>query len=151
MTKRTKRNLPTIYLDEHIAPEVTEVFKSTFRIVEISKSKRFKGRDELEYLPDLYAENGMFVTSDMPFVNAVRDNHIRHAGIVYIPNEIADDEKIFVAELISGFVRGACSASRFGLRNRIIYPGYDGIRSSLGDKDELEFSWGWLSQMMDID
>ncbi len=111
---------------------------------------KLKGRDELAYLRELYADNGMLITGDLAFINQVRDNSIRHAGIIYIPSQMEPGEKTLFAEIAGGFVQGACSTSRFALRNRIIYPAYDGLRSIVGERDELEFSWDWLSQMSHV-
>lgn len=126
------------------------MFKPIFRTIAASKTNVLKGRDERDYLPELYRENALFVTSDERFVIHVRSGGLRHAGIIFIPEQMTHDEKVLFAKIAGGFVQGACSSSRFRLRNRLLYPADDGLRSALLDKvDELEFSWEWFGKMLD--
>jgi hypothetical protein len=148
-TKRRK-NLPSVYLDQHIDRDLAAVFRPLFRTVEVSQTASLCGRDEADYLPELYADNGIFVTSDEAFVRRVLDDELRHAGIVFIPTQMKKSEKLLFAEIVCGFLQGACSNSRFALRNQVIYPANDGLRSIAGGKDELEFSWDWLSRVAEL-
>jgi hypothetical protein len=116
-TKRGK-NLPSVYLDQHIDRHLAAVFRPLFRTVEVSQTASFSGRDEANYLPELYKDNGIFVTSDEAFVRHVLDDELTHAGIVFIPKQMAKDDKLLFAEIVSGFIQGTCFNSRFALRNR---------------------------------
>lgn len=144
---RAKRR-PSICLDEHLHPRVAEAFKGTFRTIEVSRTNRFKGRDELQYISELYRENAIFVTSDGVFIGEVVENGLRHAGLIFVPQQMTLDEKVLFAEIVCGFVRGGCTASPFAFRGRILHPAHDGLRTIFSKRDELEFSWDWLSQML---
>ncbi len=144
MTRRSRRTLPSIVMDEHVPPSVTAAFRPLFRTQEAAKHPRLRGRDETDYLSELYARNAIFVTSDVAFVNALANTTRRHAGVLYIPHELLDDEKVLFAQIAGGYIQGACSTSSTALRGRILYPGDDGLRSVLRSKDDLEFSWDWL-------
>ena len=141
VSKRTKRNLPAICLDEHISPAIAAVFARVFRIVRANRDRRFKGRDERSYIGLLYAENAMFVTSDQKFLEELAASSRRHAGALYIPKQFLDDEKVVLAEMASGYIQGACIESRSALRKQILYAGYDGMRTLVDGKDRLDFSW----------
>ena len=65
------------------------------------------------YLPRLYAQNMIFVTSDMEFLNRVYEEGPRHAGIMYIPNRMYLDGQVTLAEIAAGFIHGACHSSRY--------------------------------------
>jgi len=151
VTKKYKRPLPAVYLDEHIPPTVATVFRPTFRTFEAARSPRLKGRDEMSYLGELYSDNGIFVTSDLEFVKRVLEAHTRHAGIVWIPKQLLPEEKVQFAQIVAGYVQGACSGSRTVFRNRVFFPGHDGLRTtgSSDDRGDLEFSWDSFFQMFD--
>lgn len=134
--------------DEHMHERVADPFRPIFRTIEVAKANRFKGRDESEFILELFRENAIFVTSDGAFVNAAVENGLKHAGIIFIPEQMTMDEKVLCAEIVGGFVRGGCSASPFVFRGHVLYPGYDGLRMIVSKKDGLEFSWDWLSQKM---
>lgn len=145
MKKKKKNNFPTIYLDEHLN-YIKRVFQS-LRVIEISKT-RLKGLDERCYIScELYKNNGIFVTSDREFIEDIYNSkHIKHAGIVFIPKEMSQAGKLSFGEIACGYIKGACTHSRFIWRNIIIYPGNDGLRTVYKDNDLLEFSWDWFWQ-----
>jgi hypothetical protein len=136
-----KKDFPTLCLDQHIEADLAAAFRSYFRVLEVSKSRKYRGRDEKEFLPELYIENAVFVTSDEAFVDYVLDNHIKHAGLVYIPVDWHQDEKILLVHLVAGYIQGASDFSRFELRNTVLYPGDDGLHSIIASTDKLEISW----------
>ena len=151
MTKKKSRELPAIFIDENIIPDVIIAFRPNFRTFEISHQNKFKGKDEKDYIAELYASNGIFITSDAKFVNYVLDNGIKHAGIVLIPEQMTNSEKSFFADIVCGFIKGGCSSSPFTFRNFVFYPAHDGLRTINKGNDKLEFSWDWLSQMIEND
>jgi predicted nuclease of predicted toxin-antitoxin system len=136
-------------LDEHMDPKVAEAFRGTFRTVEASRTNRLRGREESDYIDELYRENAIFVTSDAEFANNAIEHGLKHAGIIFIPESMTMSEKVRFAEIVGGFVQGGCTRSPFVFRGRVLYPGHDGLRTIFGQKMKLEFSWDWLSQMMD--
>jgi hypothetical protein len=149
MSRSTRRALPSICVDEHLGPRVAGAFRPIFRTIEAAKTRALKGRDEREYLPELFRENALFVTSDAEFVAEVRRAGVRHAGIVFIPTEMTENEKVLFAQIAGGFVQGGCHSSRFQFRNRLLYPAHDGLRSTLlSRRAELEFSWEWFSRQI---
>ena len=131
-------------------PRVAEAFRLTFRTIEVSQTNRLKGRDELDFLPELYRENAVFVTSEGVFVNRAIEDGLRHAGIVFVPKQMTVDEKVLFAEIVVGFILGGCSHSPFVFRGFVLYPAHDGLRTIVSKQDRLEFSWDWLSNMLDI-
>ena len=134
--------LPRICLDEHIHPRVADAFRPEFRTVEIAQTNRFRGRDESDFISELYRENAIFVTSDRLYVEEAVEAHVRHAGIIFVPKQLMLDEKVFFAALVGGYIRGACShGSRIPLRGCVLYPGMDGLHSVVSAKDTLEVSW----------
>lgn len=149
MSKKKSRILPSIYIDENLPPSVAAAFRPDFRTIEISRNSKFKGRDEKDYIAELYSDNGIFVTSDASFINYVVDNGVKHAGIVYVPEQMTIEEKVLFAEITGGFIRGSCASSPFTSRNFVFYPAHDGLRTISRGKNELEFSWDWLSQMLE--
>lgn len=150
-SRRVTKKLPSICVDEHMHPRVAAAFRETFRTVEVAKTERFKGRDERDFLGELYSENAIFATSDGEFVNEAIENDRLHAGIIFIPKEMTADEKVLFAQIAGGFIRGGCSASRHVFRRRVVYAGHDGLRTVAKKSDSMEFSWAWLSQMLNTD
>jgi predicted nuclease of predicted toxin-antitoxin system len=149
MGRRT-RKLPSVCLDEHMHPRIADAFRPTFRTVEVAQTSRLKGRDEAEFISELYRENAIFVTSDGVFVDDAIEKRLKHAGIILIPEQITVDEKVLFAEIAGEYVRGSCSASPHAFRGFVLYPGHSGLHTIVSRKDTLEFSWDWLSYMMDV-
>ncbi len=149
MVRKKSSKLPSIYLDENVSPKVETAFKPVFRTFQISHHKKFKGKDEKDYIAELYSANGIFVTSDAEFVEYVQDNNIKHAGIILLPEQMTQEEKTLFAEIVGGYIKGGCDSSLFTFRNFIFYPGHDGLRTINKGKDEMEFSWDWLSRAIE--
>lgn len=143
------RKLPTICLDEHAHPGIGVVMRRNFHVIETAHSDRFKGRDEADYIAELYRENAIFLTSDGAFVNEVLDNNIRHAGPIFVPTQMTPGEKTLYADILGRFILGACRAtSRLTFQGTVFYPGHDGLRTIKSRTDEMEFSWDWLSDLL---
>jgi hypothetical protein len=52
-----KKVLPQVYFDEHIKPPVVDSFRAEgFKCVLISKTRKYAGRDEKDYIEEIYAE-----------------------------------------------------------------------------------------------
>jgi hypothetical protein len=152
MSKRRSYRRPGICVDEHIVAAVANAFRRDFKVIEAAKANLFRGRDEHDYLDELYALNIVFVTSDKEFVEHVIDRRSKHAGIVYIPTEMFVDEKVRFGEIACSWVRGGTRDSVFAFRGFILYPANDGVRfyrwqsshSKSEPRPELAFSWDWL-------
>lgn len=82
-----KKRRPTIVVDEHVHPEVAGVYREVgFRTLSAARDRRYAGRDEHDYVDELYAANEIFVTSDLKFMGWVLKEHgTRHAGLVCLP------------------------------------------------------------------
>jgi hypothetical protein len=146
--KKRRSKLPSICVDEHIPPNVTARFRLVLRTVEASKQARFRGRDEREYLRELFAQNTVFATSDVKFVEDTRSRGVKHAGLIYLPNRMTDSEKEYFAELAAVFVQGGCRSSSSAFHNCILYPAHDGVRLIRPRRGvELAFSWHWLREI----
>ena len=78
-----KKVLPQVYFDEHIKPPVVDMFRKVgFKCVLISKTRKYAGRDEKDYIEEIYAEGKPFVTSDLEFVfDHVLARNVKHAGV----------------------------------------------------------------------
>ena len=148
MSHRRRRRLPSVCVDEHISPEVAVAFRQVLQTVEASKLRELKGRDERDYIRELRAQNTVFATSDVAFVEHIRRHNIRHAGIIYIPNRMTGTEKLTFAEIAAAFVLGGSRSSSVAFHNCILYPAHDGLRLIRPRRgNELAFSWHWLSQV----
>lgn len=65
-----KKRRPTIVVDEHVHPDIAQVFRDVgFRTLFAARDRRYAGRDEHNYIGELYAANEVFVTSDLEFVS----------------------------------------------------------------------------------
>lgn len=152
MSKNRAKKGPGICVDEHIVIEIADVFRRDFSVIEAGRSNEFHGRDERDYLPNLYERNLVFVTSDYEFVKEAVDQDLRHAGIVYIPPALELDEKTYFADIARAWIRGGTRTSPFAFRGHTLYPAHDGVRffrrQGTHDKSdgrpELAFSWDWL-------
>jgi predicted nuclease of predicted toxin-antitoxin system len=149
MPAARRTRLPSIYVDEHLESRIAAAFKPTFRLIEAARSNRIRGRDERDFISELYRENAILVTSDAEFVNESVDDNVRHAGIIYVPTNITLDEKINFAEIVRDYIVAACRSLPFAFRGVVLYPGYDGLHTIRNKTDKMEFSWTWLSQLTD--
>lgn len=141
---RLTRKLPSVYLDEHVAPEIAQIFRGYFRAVEIAKTARFKNRDERGYLSELYALNGVFITSDRGFLEWVIRARPKHAGFIYVPTDLTAGTKIEFAEAVAWFLRNVCRYSVTAFRGDVIYPTIDGPHLIRSGQDTLLISWDKL-------
>lgn len=140
--------LPSACVDEHIAPGVIAALRRTLRTTEAGRREDLRGRDERSYIGELLSENSIFVTSDLEFVEYVRDHEVRHAGIIFIHGSMANAEKESFAEVASIIVRGACRSSSRAFRNRIVYPAPEGIRlHELHKGQKLVMSYDWMRDL----
>src|SRR5829696_992157 len=146
-----KRALPQLYCDENIKPAVVETFREQgFKCLLIAKTRQYVGRDEKDYIQEIYAEGKLFLTGDVEFVNYVLINNIRHAGILQIhpswDNETAGSMAATLAELVKG------QAQEYGtnsLRNVVLYIGEDGYHKVEKGMDTLLYSFDKL--LIDLD
>lgn len=84
-------------------PSVKNAFyEQGFRAIEVRRDRRKAGRDELDYLPERRKEQAIFVTSDRKFVERIDADRLHHAGIVWIPKQMAVDDKALFASLRLG-------------------------------------------------
>ena len=126
-----KKSLPQVYFDEHIKPPVVEKFREeSIKSVMIANTKKYVGREEQDYIGEIYAEGKPFVTSDSEFVlDHVIEHDAKHAGIILIPKVYNDAS---AGDLHTGLVRIAKTyiqeLGRNALRKHIIYIANDGIR-----------------------
>ena len=142
-TTATLKTLPQLYVDEHIKPIVIETLEECgFKCIRISKTKKYAGRDEKDYVQEIYAEGRVFVTSDMQFVEYVIANNIKHAGIVEIPPHLDDNTLISVTVVLAGAVEVYVEElGRNSLRRHIIYLAHDGFHTiDKKGKDQLWYS-----------
>ena len=147
-SRRTLNRLPAICVDEHITPAVASVFRTTFRVIEAGKDRRFRGRDERDFIMDLYRANAVFVTSDRVFADEFAKQRRQHAGAALIPTTYDSNDRILLAQIVRGVIRARCERSPFGMRNHVMIPKEDGLHISLGGLDHLEFSWTRLGQII---
>jgi len=125
-----KKSLPEIYFDEHIKPGVVETFRDLgFKCLLISKMRKYKSRDEKDYIEEIYSEGRVFVTSDIEFAKYVVDNKIKHSGILLIPSGWDSDIVEFATAGLIGIVKGEIEqGGKNALRRLIFYIAEDGFR-----------------------
>jgi len=87
----------------------------------------------------------------LEFVEYIRDNDIKHAGVIFIHTSMTDAEKESFAEVATIIVLSACGDSSHGFRNRIIYPGPNGVRvHELRKGHRLVFSYDWMRDVFGL-
>jgi hypothetical protein len=141
-----KRKLPSICLDEHLPPYVKACFRAEgFRVVRASES-RYKGRDERDYLDEMYSTNEVFVTAD--FVDDLVESGIkRHAGVVWIPTQVDEEQRTGFSELAASLIKFKVGEDGpFAMRGLLLYPEETGVMIFDSEKDHLLISWDRLAQ-----
>ena len=139
---RARGTLPSICIDEHMHRDVASVFRQSFRTLEAARWNVVKGRDEREYIADLRSRNIIFVTSDLAFVQDIGASDRKHAGIVYLHNDLDLRRKVTFAGIASAYIEGGCHSSSRALHNCILYPAHDGVRLFRPKHGhELAISW----------
>jgi hypothetical protein len=142
-----KRKLPSICIDEHLRPELKAIFRDEgFRAIRANES-RYKGRDEIHYLGEMYARNEAFVTADGDFVNHLVASRIRrHAGVVWIPKQLDHEPQDGFAELAASAIKFQVGREgTFAMRGLVLYPSKDGLTVFDGDDDQLIISWARMA------
>lgn len=146
MRNRYRKGI-NVYIDEHLPSELKKPFQeANLRTLEIAKTKKYAGRDEFDYIPELLSENAIFVTSDSEFIRKVINQNTKHAGIVHIPDVGEKFEKIALAELTAYVILGALDGSS-SVHNKIFYLAYDGLHVRENGKDTLVISLDWLNNI----
>ena len=139
----TKRVRPTILVDEHTPPPVVEDVEELgwFRVLRASHDRRFRGRDEQRYLPELRSMNIMFLTRDGSFVRTVIWERVPHAGILWLPVGWSDDEVAPAVSAACGIVRKFLDdGGVHGMRDVVVRVDDDGIHAILDGRDQLVLS-----------
>lgn len=98
-----------------------------FRILLAAKDRRFRGRNERDYIADLRAQSIAFVTQDAEFVEAVISDDIRHAGIVWLPGRADKDELAASAAVGLGRLRGLLDYGRRAANDYIVKVDHRGL------------------------
>jgi hypothetical protein len=133
-----KKLLPQVYFDEHIKPPVVDKFREEgFKCVMIANTRKYAGREEQDYIREIYAEGKPFVTCDLEFVDDhVLEHNVKHVGIILIPKVYNDasagDHHAALAYMAKVFIK---EHGRNALRRHIIYIAEDGFRV-IDDKGE---------------
>jgi hypothetical protein len=138
-----KPPLPRIYCDVHIKPGAIEAFTEVgFKCIRIPESK-YRGTDEHDFFPGLYAENALLATGDERFTQHARENNSRHAGILEIRQDLNNVEANWAADGLAKVAKAHIhELGKHALRRHILYFDNDGLRitDDKGD-DELFKSW----------
>jgi hypothetical protein len=137
-----RRPLPTMYLDEHINSKLLWVFRQQkFRAVLISRTAKYSGRDEKDYIGRIKSEGAVFCTMDIEFVEYVVQNRIKHAGIVLLPSNWDIDTLTFASAGTAGAIRGMIeNKGRSFINNKVFYIADDGYHIIENSKDRLDYS-----------
>lgn len=148
--KRSSRR-PTIYLSEQVPAAVGKVFgRQGFPVAIIDNDPVLCSQDDETLFARLYQVNGVLVTRDeLLYAAVVRSQpHLQHTGVVIIPASYPAEQIVRLTYLIARWYRAATIRSPFGGRNRLLYPGKDGLRvldtaADIGTRDQLAFPWTW--------
>jgi hypothetical protein len=151
MNARRRNRRPTIYLGAGIPAEVGSIFRRHhFEVVALEDRPELLSGDEETLLASLYQANGILVTQDLLLYTAlVRSQpHVQHAGVAIMPASYSAEQIVSLTHLIARWYRAATISSPFGGRNRLLYPGMDGLRvldttADIGTRDQLSFPWTW--------
>jgi len=138
-----KPPLPKIYCDVHIKPGAIEAFTEVgFKCIRIPQSK-YRGIDEHDFIGDLYAENPLFATGDLAFTKRVREQNVKHAGILEIQQDLDNEEANWTADGLAKIAKELIRQfGKHALRRHIIYLGNDGFRIFDDKGDDKRFlSW----------
>ncbi len=147
-----KRKLKTtVYFDEHIHKSIVDSFKDlNYRCLFISKTKKYAGRDEKDYIAEIYSEGAIFVTSDLEFFEYIIGNKIFHSGVVYFPSKWDDETNSFAASGMAGYLKGTIDRQgKRSLINSAFYVADDGYHLVENGKDDLIMSTDAIEIMMD--
>lgn len=132
----------TIYADEHVHDGTLNGFRFMgFRVVKISKTKKFAGRDEHDYIHEISAENAIFLTADRAFVNDALENNVKHSGILLMPSGWEINTLDIAAAGLAGLIRAEIerNGSSF-IKNKIYYIDGDGYHLVDKNDDKLIYS-----------
>jgi uncharacterized protein YbcV (DUF1398 family) len=144
-----RRNLPQIYIDEHIKEGVVDTFTDKgFKCIFIAKTRKYAGRDEKDYIEEIYREGRLFATSDFEFADFVVVNKKKHAGIILLPSKWHDDIIELLVYEISDFIKTYIDElGKHAFRRLIVYVAEDGIHliDEKGD-DTILYSVDLLAQ-----
>src|SRR3712207_905382 len=101
----SKPPLPRIYCDVHIKPGAIEAFaEQGFKCIRIPNSK-YRERDEKDFIEEIYAEGDLFATGDLEFTEYVRENDIKHAGIIEVPPGLDNEEANWAADALAKIIK----------------------------------------------
>jgi hypothetical protein len=138
-----KPPLPKIYCDVHVKPGAIEAFtEQGFKCIRIPNSK-YRRRDEKDFIGDIYAEGALFATGDLEFTEYVRENNVKHAGIIEILQDLDNEDANWAADGLAKVAKVHIQGiGKHALRKHIIYFANDGVRitDDKGD-DSLFYSW----------
>ena len=136
----------TYYLDAHCSYLSSYLRNQGVRVIETSKSKKFWGRDEREYLKKINKESAVFVTSDAEFITDITNDRTAHSGVIFIDNKMTMQRRIdYVLNsilLIQVFTENASS----NLNNKIIISDDNGISVTDGHRNYFFISWGRIEE-----
>ena len=139
----------TIYLDAH-STHLGKIFRDNgHRVIETAQKRGFMGCDERDFINDIRSAKGVFVTSDAAFVQDVTEEGIQHTGIIFVPANLETDEQEYFCSIAAGYLQGLSTTGASKIRNMILYPGHDGLRTAMPGGDSLEFSWDKFREEMD--
>jgi predicted nuclease of predicted toxin-antitoxin system len=140
--KRSKQRV-TLYLDEHIDPEIKDLFVGVgYRAIRIQESP-FRGEDERDFIGALRSMEAVFVTSDYSFVQYVIEHGIKHGGIWCIPSKLTRNERSTAAAILAGFCMGVPART---MRDFILYFAHDGLHLMDHKDDELAYSYPMMRE-----
>jgi hypothetical protein len=137
-----KRRRPTVLLDEHVHDEIAIPFREVgFRVIFARNDRRYRGRDEHDYIGELYAANEVFVTSDFQFIRWILHEHgTRHAGLVMLPRGTDELRELFAA-VCAGWMWGSTDRSPIALRGKILFWSYEGLQQ-VDDESRIKTAVG---------
>jgi hypothetical protein len=140
MKRKTLR--PMILADEHVNPGVIKAVEDLgwFKVLRASHDRRFRGRDEWEYVGELRSLNIVLLTQDSEFVQHVVADQVRHAGIIWLPTGWDVEELASAVAAACGLLRGLFDDGVHGARDIVIRVEYDGIRTIVNGRERLVWS-----------
>jgi hypothetical protein len=102
---------------------------------------KYGGREGRDYIREIFAEEKLFATGDIEFVNEVIATNTKHAGILVLPtypvNEVVEAVAGILAEQVRGYIK---ANGRNSVKRKVFYVDQDGFYIVEKGIKRLEYS-----------
>jgi hypothetical protein len=143
MSRKKRDRGTTVFLDEHLDPEIKDVLVDVgYRPIRIQESP-YRGRDERDFISKLRSDAAVFATSDIEFVDEAIGGRIAHGGIWCVNPALSRDERVLLAAINAGFFLGVPARH---MRGVVSYLAHDGLHLVIDGDDDLAYSFPAMAE-----